>query len=206
MGCDIHLYKEKLVEGRWVEADEWTENEYYADAVAEDPDTNEPRLVVEWQKRFTDRNYQLFGFLSAGVRTEHPFSFQPKGFPEDASPLVKECFESWGCDAHSESFLTVAQLRSALGDLDIATVVVEGMMQVEQLTKLKRAIAAGNKDAFEKHLFPYCGWTNQVGYAPFKIDVPATFYFGEAVQRIVDSFDDVPGTDEEKRIVFWFDN
>lgn len=208
MGCDIHLYKEKLVEGRWTEADEWTENEYYARAIAAgEEDTNEPRLVVDWKKRFTARNYALFGFLSDGVRESHPFSFAPRGFPGDASPLVKACYEMWGVDAHSASHLTVAQLREAMETtVRTKTIRVAGLMEVQQFSQLKRAIAAGEPNAYAKHLFPYCEWTNQVGYAPFDIQVPASFYFGENVRQILESFDEVPGTDEEKRIVFWFDN
>ena len=68
MGCDIHMYKEKRVDGVWVAADEWTPDEY-----------EEGRMEVQWEKRFTERNYELFGALSKGVRSEHPYSFEPRG-------------------------------------------------------------------------------------------------------------------------------
>jgi hypothetical protein len=46
------------------------------------------------------RNYQFFAAL-AGVRGDGP---PHKGFPRNASPLVREEYERWDADAHSPSF------------------------------------------------------------------------------------------------------
>ena len=88
MGCDIHSYAEKRNEsGQWE--------------------------VIDGVHPFDSRSYGAFAFL-AGVRNYSaitPIS-QPRGIPEDASEYVKEEHESWTCDAHSASWLSVAELAS----------------------------------------------------------------------------------------------
>ncbi|MBR8025204.1 hypothetical protein KDX27_42480 [Burkholderia cenocepacia] len=71
MGCDIHLYREKFVNDQWLTADKWVAYDYGVD---------DKGMEVPWGERFTDRNYDLFGLLSKGVRRVHPFSFEPRGF------------------------------------------------------------------------------------------------------------------------------
>lgn len=74
MGCDIHLVLEKKWQGQWVGV----------------PMKRCPRT----------RNYKLFGLL-AGVRGDGP---DPRGVPEDASPLARMEIERWDCDGHSHSW------------------------------------------------------------------------------------------------------
>ncbi len=86
MGCDIHSHAErKNSSGAW---------EKIADL--------EP---FDW------RAYGMFGFL-AGVRnySDVPQIAEQRGFPEDASSDVAAEYESWDMDAHSASWLTVAEL------------------------------------------------------------------------------------------------
>ena len=84
MGCDIHSHAEKRNGSQW------------------------KRLDVE---AFEDRNYALFGWL-AGVRN---YSVVPpiaadRGFPADASNAAANDYDGWSGDAHSASWVSVAEL------------------------------------------------------------------------------------------------
>lgn len=93
MGCDIHMFKEKLVAGRWMTADEgWTE-------VTRDEEEGGAKVkYLPWDKRFTDRNYDLFGMLAKGVRREFDFSFEPRGLPLTPCDEVKSASDHDGED------------------------------------------------------------------------------------------------------------
>ena len=116
MGCDIHLYVEKRVGGRWVSADTWLPD---TSPVLEDE--AEPRLKVPDEARYyTDRNYSLFAILAnvrngwgtAGFTTGTGFRpiAMPRGLPADVSPEVQAEADDCGRDGHSHSWLTVAEL------------------------------------------------------------------------------------------------
>lgn len=100
MGCDIHMYLEKKVNGKWISAD----------PVIKDSDG---LFDVDSRHRvYTQRNYLLFSVL-AGVREPKPGVWQKykvKGFPDDADPMVKKIYEQWGSDAHTPSHLTLKDL------------------------------------------------------------------------------------------------
>jgi len=86
MGCDIHSFAEKKDEvGNW-------------------------EVIPDFEP-FDWRSYGLYGWL-ADVRNYSgltPIS-KPRGFPSDASFEVKDDYETWDCDAHSASWLSVAEL------------------------------------------------------------------------------------------------
>jgi hypothetical protein len=85
MGCDIHIYAEKVVGLEWEH--------------------------IPGLEPFNNCNYGTFGFL-ANVRNYSdviPIS-NPRGIPSDVSNLVKLEYEEWGIDAHSASWLTVDEL------------------------------------------------------------------------------------------------
>lgn len=116
MGCDIHFYVERKVDGKWVSADKWTPNKYAGDE-------GEPSMCVEYEDRFyRDRNYDLFsmlanvrnGFGFAGCDTGDGFKpiAMPRNLPFDVSPEVKDESDRYGCDGHSHSWLTLAELKS----------------------------------------------------------------------------------------------
>ena len=111
MGCDIHLYVEKRVGGKWVTADTWELDKDY------DP----PAMVVPYEKRFyTGRNYNLFAMLAdvrngrgfAGIKTGEGFNpiHEPKGLPDDISVEVGREAVRWAGDGHSHSWLTIREL------------------------------------------------------------------------------------------------
>lgn len=112
MGCDIHFYVERKVDGKWVTADTWTPDEYDAG-----------RMCVPYKTRlYRDRNYDLFAML-ANVRNGYGFAgcdtgdgfkplSEPKGLPADVSPEVKAESDHWGVDGHSHSWLTLTELKA----------------------------------------------------------------------------------------------
>lgn len=192
MGCDIHLYNEKLVNGKWVPADRW----------APSNDAWDNGRAVCLSETYADRNYNLFGLLAAGVRTEHPFSFQPRGLPDNVSPEVRGEAEAWGHDGHNHSHLYLNEMEEMRAHLEAENVHISGMKDREGLKALRASIASGapNWDL----LFPYCMATNCAGYESFEVDVPASFPMGDALDTIISGLESVGG--DSQRIVFWFDS
>ena len=121
MGCDIHMYREQLVDNKWTSMDEWTTRERRE---RDDPE----RLVENWKASIRyetqldynmRRNYSFFGYIHEGVRAEHPlgFAIPGKGVPGDVSRLVQEEIDGWKQDMHSISWLTVEEIKTALTNL-----------------------------------------------------------------------------------------
>lgn len=194
MGCDIHAYKEKFVDGKWVSADEWQTTDYGDGEVYTD---------VPWEKRFTQRNYQLFGVLSKGVRGyEYDYSFEPRGLPFDACREIVDKAESWDADGHSHSYLYLHELLALREHIKSQLVHIEGMKQADELKALQASIASGAPDW--RLIFPYCSMTNAPKHVRFDLDVPADFYIGSSLDELIACFDGVGG--ENQRLVFFFDN
>lgn len=102
MGCDIHLYVEQFVKGKWRSIDRW----YY--------DKDSKRWAIYWTDRFyRGRNYILFSIL-ANVRNKDNdidvLAF-PKGVPPDVSPRVKSEIKWNEADGHSHSYFTLKELE-----------------------------------------------------------------------------------------------
>lgn len=187
MGCDIHLFKEKKVNGQWVTADDWSneEGELYCES-----------------SNYSDRNYNLFGFLSKGVRRNHEKSFNAKGMPSDASDEVKKCCESWGGDGHSHNYLTMEELKSASRMVKHDKMKISGKMHLDQWLIVQDEAKKPNPDWMV--IYPYCQATNNPEYVDFTIDVPMSFIMGDDIDEIIAGFDGIES--EDFRIVFWFDN
>ena len=193
MGCDIHCYKEKLVNGKWVSADEWVE---------EDDGDGGTYMVVPYRKRFSERNYNLFGLLCDNVRTSHQFSFAERGIPEDASSQVKDEVKRWDCDGHSHSHLYLQELKDLLERIDSSTVNVSGMMPSDRLEQFQASMATESPDY--DLMYPYCEWTTLTDWQEFSVTVPASYMLGGPLQRLIKTFEGVDGDDQ--RLVFFFDN
>lgn len=118
VGCDIHAYAEAKVGGGWAAVGHVFDNEYH--------DPNSPTLIYqydgvgEWESNrrmsehpYDGRNYHLFAIL-AGVRNYNRVTpiAAPRGLPEDVSGYVKHQSDSLGCDGHSHSHLTLAELEA----------------------------------------------------------------------------------------------
>lgn len=107
MGCDIHIHSETKQGNAWIcdqAASLEKEHDGYP-SLAEFPSG--------------DRDYWFFGLLSEGVRTDWPWSFTRKGFPQDASKEVKLIYDQLHDDAHSSSYLNRAELKGKLEGLKV---------------------------------------------------------------------------------------
>lgn len=106
MGCDIHFYVEKKVDGKWQFQGKLIDDEGYKN--------------FEGPSFYEGRNYNLFAILAnvrngrgfAGIKTGEGFNpiCDPRGVPDDASEEYKSLVESWDCDGHSHSHHTLRQL------------------------------------------------------------------------------------------------
>lgn len=192
MGCDIHAYREVKRDGCWVSADEWEGYDY---------GEGDAGNRIPWEKRpYAGRNYQLFGILAEGVRSEHTFAFALRGKPLVCSLEVLD--ELANEDGHSYSYLYLHELKELRNYLNATSIAVTGMKDPGELAALNATIAAGNPNW--DLLFPYCGWTSRTDAVEFTLDVPASFYVGKDLDTIISSFDGIEG--DEPRLVFYFDN
>jgi hypothetical protein len=104
MGCDIHIFVERKNKNtdKW---EEFTEDHFTLD------DFDKKYLKKEkGNKPFDWRNYSMFAFF-AGVRNyDHctPLAV-PKGVPTNLSEEVRG--QLWEDDGHSESYLTLRELK-----------------------------------------------------------------------------------------------
>lgn len=172
MGCDIHMFAEKKVNGKWEKLGKVFKNRYYNPEQESKIDED----GYEYNAEFTDepwegRNYDLFAILAdvrngrgfAGTYTGEGFIpiAETKGIPLDASEEVKKEYEYWGCDAHSASWFTLKELK----DYD---------WQQSTFTH-------GNTETYE-------------------------VASGNFLQKITNALNPFTESDEDIRIVFWFDN
>lgn len=112
MGCDIHIYTEKYVNGKWLHADGTQKNKYFGKWKDEPEFCRAPI--------YNGRNYNLFAILAdvrngsgfAGCYTGSGFIpiHEPKGLPDDVSDEIREAADDWGSDGHSHSYFTVKEL------------------------------------------------------------------------------------------------
>ena len=110
MGCDIHMqveYRNKVCGTmQWCDGNLYEVNKFH-DSYPDEPKYRRVHLNNE------RRHYTLFGLL-AGIRNYNikPIA-PPRGFPKDVSKSITEEYNSWGSDAHSASWLTLAELMNA---------------------------------------------------------------------------------------------
>jgi len=191
MGCDIHLYKEKKINDVWVTADEGWCDEY-----------GDGDIDVPFDNRFTDRDYNLFGFLVDGVRRNHAFSFKERGLPFNVCNEIKGVSDYYSSDGHSHSYLYLHELKDAQEFMKDKTIVISGMKDAAGFEKLQASIDSKFPTDWSL-LYPYCQGTSDPNAISFSIDVDVSHSLS-GLQRIIDLFNDVDGDDQ--RIVFWFDN
>lgn len=210
MGCDIHV----MVEVRrqygnnpadqkstgWKNADNWRFNIWHG--VFED----EPEMEVK--DIFKDRDYELYGFL-AGVRNygHNPSFGFDRGFPEDADGPTRSEFESWGEDAHTPGFCTLAELKEKVAT--VKAVHRSGFVTREAARRHRetgeephewcQGVGGPFADRFEWYEWdaePHCFDRLLAAIEERKRDV---FW-------IFNPADDDGSRDGDIRIVFWFDN
>lgn len=131
MGCDIHMYVEKKHKGKWINIDYWKLDDYYENKPGD--------YKFEIVEMYGDRNYRLFAVL-ADVRNysnNKPIS-EPKGFPDDASWIVKEEYERWIGDGHSHSYLTLSELKKHAKENNVTK--YSGMVSPKAAAEIDRGI------------------------------------------------------------------
>lgn len=107
MGCDIHWHSETKKNGIW-KCDQAESFQLLED------ENNQPDMN-DFLGR--GRDYWKFGLLQQ-VRSVWDWSFDKRiEFPDDASPEVRQVFEAWGGDAHSEGYRTREELKAKLEEL-----------------------------------------------------------------------------------------
>lgn len=156
MGCDIHPRVEIRDEAGWHPV---------------------PDLEV-WDFR----SYSVFGWL-AGVRNYsavEPLT-EPRGFPADASEPVREDFEKWKMDAHTPSWLTLAELLAVDYEAEVND------------RRVTRQIAPNAWDG---------GCTGEPEEGTRE---PLREFLGVAFMRDLAYLVEL-GDPENVRVVFWFDN
>jgi len=129
MGCDIHLYTEKLSYSYRKDLEAWR----CADIFTLDPDAisgDSEYSRFQIRRVYRDRDYTLFACL-AGVRNYGNITpiDEPRGLPPDVSDYVRMVADEWGCDGHSHSYLTLGELQDA--EPDFTSVPRAGMVANE---------------------------------------------------------------------------
>jgi hypothetical protein len=193
MGCDIHIFRERLVNSRWTAGDAWTEKVSCLD-----------KTYWHCEEVGGARNYQLFGVL-ARVRCDEPLplSFAPRGLPLQVSEEVAREAALWEGDAHNHSHLFLHELKELHCMMSAATIPVTGVKDGAGLAALRASIASSSPNW--DLLYPYAKWTgNSIGWEPFSVDVPALFRVDPQLSEIIAGLESIGG--EMQRVVFWFDN
>lgn len=98
MGCDIHLFVEYKKGDNWLSADVWEQDAY--------GDYDVPRRHCFYH----DRAYQLFSMLSDCGRGSLVPIVEPRGFPKDASKILRMFRAEYGADGHDDSWITFQEL------------------------------------------------------------------------------------------------
>ena len=214
MGCDIHLYTEKKINGFW---NLWHKS-HLNKAIH--------HTYVEDYYRYTGRNYDLFAILAnvrngvgfAGIVTGGGFNpiCQPRGLPKDVGYEVQELSEKWDDDGHSHSWLTLRELLEY--DWDSQSTTKRGV--VSEITYKK----------WDHKGYPseYCGASYGKGIetlseeeylklnqkdtdVTYMIEVEWDVTYRQAANQFLKEF--IPrlqelaeGDLDSVRIVFWFDN
>ncbi|AXF39792.1 hypothetical protein LEY_31 [Paenibacillus phage Ley] len=184
MGCDIHLFVEKKVNGAWEALKGINEPmiQHIQSMLQSFKDRGEDTSGLEhWLKEeqegtydFVDiqRNYRLYAAL-ADVRNSYGIEpiHGPRGLPSGVSAVVKEQADNWGEDGHDHSYLTIKELSEFDWNQEIA-------------------------QARWETPYNFIQWTE-----PLK-DRVDTFYTW-SIPKLIELAD---GDLESVRIVFWFDN
>ena len=189
MGCDIHIYVEKKVNGKWECIDDLKKDE-------------DGFFEIKGEEIYHGRNYILFALL-ANVRNYsgvEPIS-EPKGLPVDLSDQVKEISDIWIGNSHSHSYLTLQELLN----YDFETMIPDiGYILNETWEKFQETLKNGSPDY--SLLYPCDDWiTSDLGWMDRMWEQPAKTIDKQFYEKTIPRLKEL-GSPDEIRIVFWFDN
>lgn len=186
MGCDIHIYSESLIEGKWVL------NESIKDVNAGQPEYGEPHYdTIDADNLYLGRNYFFFGIL-AGVRSWDDPDFDIKGFPDNCSSDLLLLYNQWGRDAHTPSYVTLKELEEWLGKEQYEGRTDALKFQIEWWIDELKKVNVGNVIS------------SMSGFLNGKYMDDEYEYVHSVITGWVDKLKQRAG--EDQRIVFWFDS
>jgi hypothetical protein len=210
MGCDIHVYVERKMNGVWEAVpDEYGPiHPYYSET-----NQNDTFNVNCWT---VARNYSLFGIL-AGVRSNIEPISSPKGIPEDVSSFVEKEYSNWrlrGDSAHTPSFFTLQELLNVKDEsyytyLGVDPVNYKKFLNGEEdivgsySLSSQQLISNEEMDRLIK-LSPFLGsdrYFTEINYSQKYSSVGGHFW-----NNIIPSMQKLDRDPSNVRIVFWFDN
>ncbi|MEI2465139.1 hypothetical protein [Niallia taxi] len=206
MGCDIHMFlevrkypyqDEKRENGIWISKDKWSiEPDHYLC-----PEDNYKKYRVDYDDLiYKGRNYYLFSVL-ANVRNYNSFDYisEPKGLPNDVSSEIKDESDHWGSDGHSHSYLTLRELLSYNWNKEI---IAHDLYGTEEKAKAELG---------DKIISSYPN-----GVFGFKVEYKESI--GETMLDFLETIESMKKhlyssdkeywrvTEDDIRLVFWFDN
>lgn len=112
MGCDIHCFVERRIDGKWVSQNPQENREIWCDTSKD----YVPSTKLITVKKYCSRDYYLFGLLNQ-VRQKNDLGFEHKDeMPSDASSEVVESYKVTEDDNHSVSCVTLIELKTKLTD------------------------------------------------------------------------------------------
>ena len=120
MGCDIHMYPQRLnKEGDW-EVPDGLLTEFTPTEIEEEGDghwrvEDNSYTFFKEKDNYIGRSYYLFSIMTYGeVRGDPSHSIPalaPKDIPDDLGNLLQKYWEDWEDDAHTPSYFTLEELR-----------------------------------------------------------------------------------------------
>jgi hypothetical protein len=207
MGCDIHFYVERKVNGVWeaVPDEHGPIHPYYSEN-----NQNEALNINCWT---VARNYSLFGIL-AGIRSNIEPINDPKGMPGDVSPFVKEEHLKWGNSAHTPSFFTLQELLNVKDEdysiyLEVDPVNYKRFLNGEKedlIGYYSRDMELISNEEMNRliKLSPFFGADRYV--TEIKFSQKYSSIGGHFWNRIIPAMQKLDSDPSNVRMVFWFDN
>lgn len=138
MGADIHMYAEKKIDDEWKLTKGPNPYKIYFPS-------DEDLKFEGWV--YHQRDYDLFAFL-ADVRNYDesidPLD-QPRGMPEDTSPMLFKLYEEYGVDGHSHSYFSLPELLAA--DQEFAYLKLDAFTKKGSAIRKLEDLAQGDPDS-----------------------------------------------------------
>lgn len=128
MGCDIHCFAEKYNKKHKI----WKK---VGSIFSVDDFEKEYFKIDKTDSPFSWRSYDMFSFF-AGVRNRNHIKpiVLPRGLPNDISDEVKEMFEEWKSDSHTESFISLKELNNFNYDNEIIDLTFGEVIEENKIT------------------------------------------------------------------------
>ena len=195
MGCDIHIY----IEYKRSPNLPWEADEHHT------PDTERceqcfccqaiPRrecdnpILWGYKTARGPRNYNVFGKLASVRGTSDQ---KPRGFPGDASDIVKDAFSLDGIDGHSHSYMNIDEFARA-----VETAYIESKYSTRHNFSDPFGIDLHAKPIADERNRRYPDYTDIINYCnKLKED--------KSIDKVL--FDKDVTSEVQVRLVFWFDN